>query len=44
MSWAACLPDDGAVVIVLSNRVVDDLSAELFFRPIGPFVDFLRSA
>jgi len=35
MSWAACLPDDGAVVVVLSNRVVDDLSAELFFRPIG---------
>ena len=44
MSWAACLPDDGAVVVVLSNRVVDDLSAELFFRPIGPFVDVLRSA
>ena len=34
-----CVPDDGAVVVVLSNRVVDDLSAELFFRPIEPLLD-----
>jgi D-alanyl-D-alanine carboxypeptidase len=43
MSWAACLPDDGAVVVVLSNRAVDALSAELVSRPIRPFVDVLRS-
>ncbi|KRT61075.1 MAG: hypothetical protein XU10_C0044G0008 [Chloroflexi bacterium CSP1-4] len=43
MSWAACLPEDGAVIVVLSNRVVHELSVELFFRPIRPFVDVLRS-
>lgn len=43
MSWAACLPEDGAVIVVLSTRVVDDLSAELVFRPIQPFVEVLRS-
>lgn len=42
MSWAACLPEDGAVVVVLSNREVHELSADLFFRPIGPFVEVLR--
>jgi len=43
MSWAACLPEDGAVIVVLSNRVVHELSVELFFRPLRPFVDVLRS-
>lgn len=43
MSWAACLPEDGAVIVVLSNRVVPELSVELFFRPLRPFVDVLRS-
>ena len=40
MSWAACLPEDGAVIVVLSNRVVHELSVELFFRPLRPFVEF----
>jgi D-alanyl-D-alanine carboxypeptidase len=44
MSWAACLPEDGAVIVVLSNRAVDALSAELVSRPLRPFVDVLRSA
>jgi D-alanyl-D-alanine carboxypeptidase len=43
MSWAACLPEEGAVIVVLSNRVVRELSAELFFRPIGPFAEVVRS-
>jgi D-alanyl-D-alanine carboxypeptidase len=43
LSWAACLPEDGAVIVVLSNRVVDELSVELLFRPLRPFVDVLRS-
>jgi D-alanyl-D-alanine carboxypeptidase len=43
MSWAACLPEDGAVIVVLSNREVYELSVELFFRPLRPFVDVLRS-
>lgn len=25
VSWAGCLPDDGTVVVVLSNREVDDI-------------------
>jgi len=43
MSWTACLPEDGAVIVVLSNRVVHELSVELFLRPLRPFVDVLRS-
>ena len=43
MSWAACLPEEGAVIVVLSNRVVHDLSVELVSRPLRPFVDVLRS-
>ncbi|HVM11288.1 MAG TPA: serine hydrolase domain-containing protein [Actinomycetota bacterium] len=43
MSWAACLPEDGAVIVVLSNREVHAMSEELFFRPLRPFVDVLRS-
>ena len=27
VAWAGCLPDDGTVVVVLSNRVVDDIGA-----------------
>jgi CubicO group peptidase (beta-lactamase class C family) len=26
VSWAGCLPEDGSVVVVLSNRVVEDIS------------------
>jgi D-alanyl-D-alanine carboxypeptidase len=25
VSWAGCLPEDGAVVVVLSNRVIEDI-------------------
>ena len=31
VAWAGCLPDDGAVVVVLSNRVVEDIG--LMARP-----------
>jgi len=43
MSWAACLPEEGAVIVVLSNRVVQSITIELFFGTLGPFVDVLRS-
>ena len=43
MSWAACLPEEGAVIVVLSNRVVHSITIELFFGTLGPFVDVLRS-
>ena len=43
MSWAACLPEDGAVIVVLSSRVVHEFSVELFFKPLRPFIDVLRS-
>jgi hypothetical protein len=43
MSSAACLPEEGAVIVVLSNRVVHELSVELFLSPLRPFVDVLRS-
>jgi hypothetical protein len=26
VSWAGCLPEEYAVVVVLSNRIVDDIS------------------
>lgn len=42
MSWAACLPEEGAVIVVLSNRVVNSITEELFFGTLGPFVDVLR--
>ena len=38
MSWAGCLPEDGSVMVVLANHVVDDISA----NP-GPLVDAVRS-
>jgi D-alanyl-D-alanine carboxypeptidase len=44
MSWAACMPDDGAVIVVLTNRPVPQMSAEIFYGTLGPFVDVLRSA
>jgi CubicO group peptidase (beta-lactamase class C family) len=43
MSWAACLPEEGAVIVVLSTRVVDEITIELFYGTLGPFVDALRS-
>ena len=27
VAWAGCLPEDGSVVVVLSNRVVEDIGA-----------------
>ena len=27
VSWAGCLPQDGSVVVVLSNQVVDEIGA-----------------
>jgi D-alanyl-D-alanine carboxypeptidase len=27
VSWAGCLPEDGSIVVVLSNRVVEDIGA-----------------
>lgn len=26
VSWAGCLPEDGAVIVVLANRFVDDIA------------------
>ena len=43
MSWAACLPEDGAVMVVLTNRPVDSISVEFLFGTLRPFVDVLRS-
>lgn len=37
-AWAGCLPEDGAVVVVLSNHAVDDIGAMG-----GPLVDAVRS-
>ena len=38
-SWAGCLPEHGSVVVVLHNRVVEDLGGMA-----GPLVDALGSA
>jgi hypothetical protein len=43
MSWAACLPEEGAVIVVLSNRLVYSLTQNLLFGALRPFVDVLRS-
>ena len=43
MSWAACLPDEGAVVVVLTNRPTSRITVELFYGALRPFVDALRS-
>ena len=43
MSWAACLPEEGAVVVVLTNRPVRAITVELFDGALRPFVDALRS-
>ncbi len=44
MSWAGCLPEDGAVIVVLSNRVVKSITEELYLEgTFRPFVDALRS-
>ena len=43
MSWAACLPEEGAVIVVLSNRLVYSLTLNLLSGALRPFVDALRS-
>lgn len=44
MSWAACLPEEGAVMVVLTNRSFEWFTDELFYSTLKPFVDVLRSA
>ena len=39
VAWAGCLPEDGSVVVVLANRVVDNIGAMA-----RPLVDAVRSA
>jgi CubicO group peptidase (beta-lactamase class C family) len=44
MSWAGCLPEDGAVIVVLSNRLVKDGHFLQFHQLMGrSLVDVLRS-
>ena len=44
MSWAGCLPDDGAVIVVLTNHEVDDSQHYAFSHALArPLVDVLRS-
>jgi D-alanyl-D-alanine carboxypeptidase len=44
MSWAGCLPDDGAVIVVLTNHEVDDSQHYAFSHGLArPLVDALRS-
>jgi len=38
VAWAGCLPEEGSVVVVLSNRVVENVLAMA-----GPLVDAVRS-
>jgi CubicO group peptidase (beta-lactamase class C family) len=44
MSWAACLPEEGAVIVVLSNRLVYSMTDKLFFGALRPFVGVLRAS
>jgi len=43
MSWAACLPDDEAVIVVLTNHEVDDGHLAFSHGLARPLVDALRS-
>ena len=44
MSWAACLPEDGAVIVVLTNHEVDDSRHYTFSHGLArPLVEALRS-
>jgi len=38
VSWAGCLPEDGSVVVVLSDHVVENIGAMA-----RPLVDAVRS-
>jgi hypothetical protein len=42
MSWAACLPEDGAVIVVLANHEVDDGHLAFSHGLARPLVDALR--
>ena len=43
MSWAACLPEEGAVMVVLTNRPVHSMTIDLYYGALRPFVEVLRS-
>lgn len=43
MSWAACLPEDEAVIVVLTNHEVDDGHLAFSHELARPLVDALRS-
>ena len=44
MSWAAgCLPEDEAVIVVLTNRVIEDGHLAFSHGMARPLVDALRS-
>ena len=38
VAWAGCLPEDGSVIVVLHNRVIEDIGAMA-----GPLVNAMRS-
>jgi D-alanyl-D-alanine carboxypeptidase len=42
MSWAACLPEDGAVIVALTNHYVDDGQLAYIHGLARPLVDALR--
>lgn len=44
MSWAACLPEEGAVIVVLTNHYVDDGQLAYSHGLARPLVDALRAA
>ena len=43
MSWAACLPEEEAVIVVLTNHEVDDGHLAYSHGLARPLVDVLRS-
>ena len=43
MTWAACLPEDEGVIVVLTNHEVDDGHLEFSHALARPLVDALRS-
>ena len=44
MSWAGCLPDEGAVIVALTNHEVDDSQRYAFSHGLArPLVEVLRS-
>jgi D-alanyl-D-alanine carboxypeptidase len=43
MSWAACLPEEQAVTVVLTNRPVRSMTVDLYYGALRPFIDVLRA-